>query len=148
MKTQDYSLEKVNFMLVDKERMIVSADNASVILTLPKQNIFDLHFSVDELIKMPPKIYATCSELEYQEIKMSEQSKELLEMLKQSIAENLKTSAEWQKLFYKNITDPSGWDKENYKYSWNIELITRQEFEARAENSFVAIKSKWADQGT
>ena len=49
----------------------------------------------------------------------------------------LKTSEEWQKEFADQyrVLDPDGWDRRNYEYSWGKELITREEFEARAAMS-------------
>lgn len=47
---------------------------------------------------------------------------------------NKKTSAEWiNDPTYKDVTvlDPDGWDRTNYKYSWNEELITESEFISR-----------------
>ena len=35
-----------------------------------------------------------------------------------------KTSAQWQSLYpYPKVLDPDGWDRKNYDYSWNEELI-------------------------
>lgn len=45
-----------------------------------------------------------------------------------------KTSAEWiNDPIYKDVAvlDPDGWDRTNFKYSWNIELITESEFITR-----------------
>jgi len=41
----------------------------------------------------------------------------------------LKTSADWV-IIHDDITvlDPDGWDRQNFDYSWNIELITEEEF--------------------
>jgi hypothetical protein len=43
----------------------------------------------------------------------------------------LKTSKEWQELCTVQVLDADGWDRKNYDYSWNEELITRKEFEKR-----------------
>jgi hypothetical protein len=49
---------------------------------------------------------------------------------------DVKTSEEWQREF-KDLTiiDPDGWDRLNYEYSFNEELITRGEFRYRANRS-------------
>lgn len=47
---------------------------------------------------------------------------------------NKKTSAEWiNDPSYKDVRvlDPDGWDRTNYNYSWNEELITESEFISR-----------------
>jgi hypothetical protein len=59
--------------------------------------------------------------------------------------ETTKTSAEWSKLYGYEIIDPDGWDKENYRYSWYKERITREEFELRAHKSTVRPKV-WLDK--
>lgn len=44
-----------------------------------------------------------------------------------------KTSKEWYeeiKSFF-TILDPDGWDRKNYHYSFNEELITKEEFKKR-----------------
>ncbi len=50
-----------------------------------------------------------------------------------------KTSKEWElsvPAHYKLlILDPDGWDKTNYEYSFNEELITKNEFMMRISNS-------------
>lgn len=45
--------------------------------------------------------------------------------------EELKTSAEWQKLCKIEVIDPDGWDRQNLQYSWFEEEITREEFVER-----------------
>jgi len=40
-----------------------------------------------------------------------------------------KVSSEWIKEYDCKIIDPDGWDRKNYDYSFNIEKITRKEFE-------------------
>jgi hypothetical protein len=51
---------------------------------------------------------------------------------------DVKTSAQWLREF-KDLTilDPDGWDRLNYEYSFNEELITRGEFRYRANRSTV-----------
>lgn len=53
--------------------------------------------------------------------------------------ELLKTSDEWYKLvpleYNLLILDPDGWDRKNYQYSFNEELITESEFKSRVSNS-------------
>jgi hypothetical protein len=46
----------------------------------------------------------------------------------------LKVSSEWEKELLKDgwaIMDPDGWDRTNYDYSFNKELITKDEFNRR-----------------
>lgn len=47
----------------------------------------------------------------------------------------LKTSAEWYLDYPIRITDPGGWDKDNFHHSWYEELITFAEFDRRATAS-------------
>lgn len=43
-----------------------------------------------------------------------------------------KTSAEWLKEFpHIIIIDHDGWDRNNFEYSFNEELVTKKEFETR-----------------
>ena len=57
---------------------------------------------------------------------------------------NMKTSKYWYKLIPKEydlkIFDPDGWDRENYDYSFNEELITKKEFVVRVLNSTISCK--------
>lgn len=47
-----------------------------------------------------------------------------------------KTSAQWQSLYpYPKVLDPDGWDRKNYDYSWNEELITLEEYKNRCNRS-------------
>ncbi len=52
-----------------------------------------------------------------------------------------KTSKEWYDLVYKEhkllILDPDGWDRKNYEYSFNEELITKEEFKQRVSKSTI-----------
>lgn len=52
-----------------------------------------------------------------------------------------KTSKEWYKLvpieFKLTILDPDGWDRTNYDYSFNQELITKNEFMNRLASSTI-----------
>lgn len=58
-----------------------------------------------------------------------------------------KTSKEWEKIIPKKfgliIYDPDGWDRKNYEYSFNEELITKEEFKMRLSNSTVLCKSEF-----
>lgn len=57
---------------------------------------------------------------------------------------SLKTSAEWileEEFKDLTITDPDGWDRMDYEFSWNEEKITRQQFIERLGKSTV-ISSK------
>ena len=47
----------------------------------------------------------------------------------------LKTSSQWCRLFKCVVMDPDGWDRKNYEYSFNQELITEKEFRKRISNS-------------
>ena len=55
-----------------------------------------------------------------------------------------KTSKEWYKLvpekYDLKIFDPDGWDRSNYEYSFNEELITKKEFVNRVMNSTISCK--------
>lgn len=42
-----------------------------------------------------------------------------------------RTSEEWAKHDYIVVLDPDGWDRTNYQFSWNEELITREEYNRR-----------------
>ena len=52
-----------------------------------------------------------------------------------------KTSKEWYEEIPKEhklvIMDPDGWDRKNYDYSFNEELITKNEFDIRLCSSTV-----------
>lgn len=52
-----------------------------------------------------------------------------------------KTSKEWYELvpreFKLTILDPDGWDRMNFDYSFNNELITKEEFKIRLSSSTV-----------
>jgi len=58
-----------------------------------------------------------------------------------TINENLKTSNDWQKICKALILDPDGWDRKNFDYSWNKELITREEFENRMISSTIHLRN-------
>lgn len=46
--------------------------------------------------------------------------------------QELKTSAKWQELFpYPKVLDPDGWDRRNFIFSWNEELISKKEYDSR-----------------
>jgi len=56
--------------------------------------------------------------------------------------DNLKTSKEWYALHREDkgnviIMDPDGWDRTNYEFSFNEELITQEEFSMRLGRSTV-----------
>jgi hypothetical protein len=52
-----------------------------------------------------------------------------------------KTSKEWYELLYPNreivIMDPDGWDRSNWDYSWEEEMITENEFKMRLMRSTI-----------
>jgi len=54
----------------------------------------------------------------------------------------LKTSKEWHEKLYPNlvIIDPDGWDRTNYEYSFEQELITLEEFQNRLMRSTTTMK--------
>lgn len=49
--------------------------------------------------------------------------------------DGLKTSVEWNYIYNFNITEPIGWDKENFNFSWFEESITEDEFLKRVSKS-------------
>ncbi len=54
--------------------------------------------------------------------------------------EEKKTSAEWIKQKpYLTILDPDGWDRKNFDYSFNQELITFEEFSRRLNVSTIQL---------
>lgn len=53
-----------------------------------------------------------------------------------------KTSADWCKEFECAVYDPDGWDRRNYEYSFNEELITEYEFLTRIIVSTVKFSCK------
>jgi hypothetical protein len=57
--------------------------------------------------------------------------------------QELKTSAEWQQIEIDIIVlDPDGWNRANYDYSWNVELITLDEYKSRRLMSTCIYKNK------
>jgi hypothetical protein len=46
---------------------------------------------------------------------------------------DVRTSADWKKLLYPDsvITDPDGWDRRDFEYSFHQEKISKDEFERR-----------------
>lgn len=65
------------------------------------------------------------------------------------MSKELKTSIEWYELIPKEyglvIYDPDGWDRKNYEFSFNQELITKDEFKNRLFQSTVLCNGtkKW-----
>jgi len=55
--------------------------------------------------------------------------------------EGLRTSKEWNKIFKYGIIDPDGWDRTNYEYSFNEEIITYGEFITRALQSTLRLST-------
>lgn len=53
------------------------------------------------------------------------------------ITETKRTSKDWNKIHQVLIMDPDGWDRTNFEYSFNEELITEQEFNKRIMNSTI-----------
>jgi hypothetical protein len=53
----------------------------------------------------------------------------------------IKTSKDWELSVPPHynllILDPDGWDRNNYEYSFNQELITKDEFMMRISNSTI-----------
>ncbi len=58
-----------------------------------------------------------------------------------------KTSKEWLEEIPEEhglvIMDPDGWDRKNYKYSFNEELITKKEFMKRLSYSTTICKTSF-----
>ena len=54
----------------------------------------------------------------------------------------IKTSEDWQKDSQFIVIDPDGWDRSNFKYSWFIERITKEEFDRRLIYSTIMSKRK------
>lgn len=48
---------------------------------------------------------------------------------------DLRTSYEWNKIYNRFITDPDGWDRSNFQYSFYEEKITEEEFTRRLLHS-------------
>ena len=59
-----------------------------------------------------------------------------------------KTSVEWQEEYKEDISiiDPDGWDRKNYDYSWNEELITEEEFWKRVYISTCQFSKKFLEK--
>lgn len=59
----------------------------------------------------------------------------------------LKTSHQWYDLVPKEyklrIMDPDGWDRSNWGYSFNEELITKDEFMNRVGSSTVSVHNSF-----
>lgn len=56
--------------------------------------------------------------------------------------EGRKTSQEWYEIIPEEskikILDPDGWDRDNYDYSFNVELVTKNEFLQRLFSSTIS----------
>ena len=51
------------------------------------------------------------------------------------------TSREWQEIYPDvRIVNPDGWDRSNFEYSWNKELISLEEYENRVRESSIVKK--------
>ena len=51
------------------------------------------------------------------------------------------TSREWQEIYPDvRIVNPDGWDRSNFEYSWNEELISLEEYENRVRESSIVKK--------
>ena len=63
-----------------------------------------------------------------------------------------KTSKQWLQLEESitglRIIDPDGWDRKNYEYSFNEELITQEEFHKRVFISTIQYLPQDAKEGT
>ena len=63
------------------------------------------------------------------------------------MSDDLKTSQDWLTAVQAEtgdtitIADPDGWDRKNYEYSFNEELISRQEFDVRLSHSTVLMRA-------
>lgn len=58
-----------------------------------------------------------------------------------------KTSEEWQQLCNIIVYDPDGWDRQNYKFSWYEEKITRIEFKRRLVYSTCQWTKEYVEKG-
>lgn len=57
------------------------------------------------------------------------------------ISDRNKTSREWQEIYPDvRIVNPDGWDRSNFEYSWNEELISLEEYENRVRESSIVKK--------
>ena len=60
-----------------------------------------------------------------------------------------RTSQEWYDLIPKEyqlvIYDPDGWDRSNFDYSFNEELITKEEFQMRLSSSTTVCDTSFFD---
>lgn len=65
------------------------------------------------------------------------------------ILSRLKTSKQWQTEIYDElvIMDPDGWDRQNLEHSFEVELITLDEFNRRLSLSTTLISTKKANDG-
>ena len=58
-----------------------------------------------------------------------------------NISSKNKTSREWQEIYPDvRIVNPDGWDRSNFEYSWNEELISLEEYENRVRESSIVKK--------
>lgn len=65
--------------------------------------------------------------------------------------EILKTSSDWLlEPEYSGyvIMDPDGWDRTNYDYSFNVEKISKNEFEHRLKRSTIMVEFEYHDNRT
>ncbi len=56
-----------------------------------------------------------------------------------------KTSKDWVNGIHKDcklkVIDPDGWDRENFDFSFNKELITKEEFKTRLLSSTISCRN-------
>lgn len=59
----------------------------------------------------------------------------------------LKSSPEWRALVPKNwqllILDPAGWDRNNFKFAYNHEKITKEEYLKRLQSSTIRCNAEY-----
>lgn len=75
---------------------------------------------------------------------MNPQTKEIARFIDKEFLDGLlsttKTSAEWQTVHGHCIIDPDGWDRKNYQFSFNEELVTEMEYFTRLSTSTIALQ--------
>lgn len=60
----------------------------------------------------------------------------------ENLEKGLKTSWLWNLEDDRLVLDPDGWDRKNYEFSWNMELITHEEYLNRVYRSTTAMAKK------
>lgn len=149
-----YDFGTCPFVFVKNNYMIIGSTAGSLVLDLkhPEYIFEDPFLLTDAQRSIDPSVVHIDLHVETEEVvvttldisKYNEMQK-IVDHLIKVATETTKTSDEWSKLYGYKIIDPIGWDKENYRYSWYKERITREEFELRAHKSTVRPKV-WLDK--